>query len=99
MADGLERFGVRDLLTEIIIPELRQKADTSDLKDLENDVRQLQTRILSPESVASMIGVALEKKEARGWTGKERVFAVITLALLCVSTITGLALALQAFYG
>jgi len=74
--DNLDRYSVKEILTQFVLPELRDKADRADLEALERDVRQIQTRVLSPESVASMIGTALERKEARGWTTKERAMAV-----------------------
>jgi hypothetical protein len=76
---SLDRYTVKEILTEFVVPELREKADRVDVENLERDVRQLQAKILTPESVAGMIGVALERKEARGWTTKERAMGVIVL--------------------
>jgi hypothetical protein len=76
---NLDRYTVKEILTEFVVPELREKADRVDVEALERDVRQLQAKILTPESVANMIGVALERKEARGWTTKERAMGVIVL--------------------
>lgn len=96
MANGgdLDKFTVKEILTQFILPELEKKADRddfrADLRSLEKDVRNLQAKILTPDSVATMIGVALEKKDARGWTSKERAIAVILVTCTAVGVILAL---------
>lgn len=101
MANGgdLDRFTVKELLTMFVIPELDRKADADDLKTLERDVQQLQVRILTPESVASMIGAALEKKEARGWTARERVFGIFLLMFAATGAVVAVIQAVIALNG
>lgn len=85
-----DRFGVKEILTMFVLPELHKKADRSTVVDLEHDVRRLEQMVLSPEKVASMIGQALEKKEARGWTSKERGIAVVMLLFSLVGAVLGI---------
>lgn len=101
MSNGgdLDRFTVKELLTMFVIPELDRKADAEELKKLERDVQQLQVKILTPESVASMIGVALEKKEARGWTARERVFGVFLLLFAATGAVVAVIQASVALSG
>jgi hypothetical protein len=94
MADNLDQFTVKEILTQFVLPEIREKADANKVDErltgLERDVRELQARVLTPESVASMIGASLEKKEARGWTTKERVMAVILLMFAAVGAVVSI---------
>lgn len=89
--ENLDRFSVKEILTQFVLPELERKADQDDVQALERDLHQLQARILTPESVASMIGTALERKEARGWTTKERTIAVLGILFVAVGTMTAVA--------
>ena len=94
MADPLDNFNVKEILTQFVLPEIRAKADsekvTARLDSIEADVRELQIRVLTPESVAAMIGTSLEKKEARGWTTKERTMAVILLIFAAVGAVVSI---------
>ena len=83
----LDRFTVKEILTQFVLPELEKKADADDLKSLERDVREMQRRVLTPNSVATMIGEALEKKEARGWTSKERAIAILLLIFAAIGAV------------
>jgi hypothetical protein len=88
MSNGdFDRYTVKEILTLFVLPELARKADQDDVQALERDVRHLQTKILTPDSVAGMIGVALEKKDARGWTTKERAIAILGILFLAVTTL------------
>lgn len=93
MSNGgdLDRFSVKEILIQFVLPELENKADADDVKSLERDVRQLQAKILTPDSVATMIGVALEKKDARGWTTKERAIAVAVLLFGAIGAVLAIA--------
>ena len=88
MADQLDQYNVKEILTQFVLPAIQAKADADKvdarLTDLERNLHDLQTRVLTPETVAAMIGTSLEKKEARGWTTKERYMAVLLLLFAAV---------------
>lgn len=97
----MSEYGSQQLLEQFVIPELREikrllgtKADDRDLDELRKDFQQhrrefeeFRRAALSPERVGTLIGDALQRKEARAWTTTERLSGLILVSIAAATLI------------
>jgi hypothetical protein len=70
--------------------KLDKKVDVSTVEKLEKELDDLRIATLTSDSVDTMIAKAMQNANARGWTQKERLMAVLGFIFLTINFMLGL---------